>query len=107
MTPAEIQETLCAVRETQEIVAIHLKTWLRTGTSAALERLAEARRAEDELMQLVLGEADIANKQLAGRKIKLTDDQIADARRRKSQGESMVSIAKAFDVSAHTVRRWV
>jgi Helix-turn-helix domain of resolvase len=109
MTSAERHDTVMAFREAQKISSIHLETWLRTKAPAALERLATARQAEDELLRVILAEdyGAIASKPPAGRKLKLDPDQIEDARRRRGQGESMTSIARGLGVSGHTIRRWV
>jgi Helix-turn-helix domain of resolvase len=107
MNPAELRDTIEVYREAQQLCAIRLQVWIQGQAPAALERFVDARRAEDELVRLVLGEVDIASKQLAGRKLKLSDERIEDARRRKALGEPATSIAKTFSVSAHTVRRWV
>ena len=54
MTPAEITETLAALKESQATIAIHLGVWCRSPSDAVLARLADARAEEARLFDLVL-----------------------------------------------------
>jgi len=62
MTPAEITETLAALRDAQATIAIHLGVWCRSPSDAVLARLADARAEEAKLFDLVLWRAKPAPK---------------------------------------------
>jgi hypothetical protein len=55
MTPAEINETIAAVKDAQAVICIHLGVWCRSpDNEAALTRLADARAEEAKLFDIVL-----------------------------------------------------
>jgi hypothetical protein len=58
----DLSETLAVVREAQDVVRIQLGGWLRNPTAGARERLADARRREEELFRIILIGPDPARK---------------------------------------------
>ena len=55
MTPAEIQETIAAIKDAQAVICIHLGVVCRSSDNgAALARLADARAEESKLFDIIL-----------------------------------------------------
>jgi DNA invertase Pin-like site-specific DNA recombinase len=108
MTPIELRDTIEDYRDAVKNNAVCLEVFLRTGERAALKRFAKARRKENQLLQIVLGDDHAATvvKPTHGRR-RLDDEQIEDVKRRLDHGEALNAVAKTFGVSAHTVRRMV
>jgi hypothetical protein len=54
LKPAEVLETVAAIKDAQADIATHFGVLLRSPSSAAMERLVEARQRERELFELIL-----------------------------------------------------
>jgi hypothetical protein len=56
LKPTEIMETLAAIKDVQNEVVIHFNVLLCNPSSAAMERLSEARQREQDVFRTVLGQ---------------------------------------------------
>lgn len=119
MSGGDLIDTLAAVRDVQNLVTVCLSGWLRAPTEAAAKRLRKAKLREAELHGIIVGEladrspgrpsrADAVRDQPSRRRRGLLDvEQIADAKRRLSEGENLVAVGKVYGVSGHTIKRSV
>jgi len=110
MSPAEFRDTLESYRDALKNNAVCLEVFLRTGEQPALKRFAKARKAEDQLLQVILAEdhaATVVKQPHVGKQPALDEEEAEDAKRRLDRGETLSAIAKALGVPRHSIRNVV
>jgi len=60
MTQRQIDETLAAIRQAQDVILINMGTWLRNPTQACRERIVEAKLGHDRTIDYLLAQPEVA-----------------------------------------------